>query len=291
MSTKGHRPVVVVTGATGGLGAAIVSALTAAGCDVVAVVRSAARFDALKATLPTRGKLDLVVGDLGMAAGVAAVGATLAARPGTIDVLINNAGVHAFSQRITGDGLPVMVAVNHVAPFVLTHALLPRLRESQGRIVNVASDAHRRVKTLSLPDDLTSTSPFGAVASSQLYSRSKLLSVLFTRALARRLEGSGVTVNSCCPGLNTTGLGREHRGFAALARVFRALGLFPPERGARIVSRLALDSSLSATSGQHFSASGEVKPATPLVRDVELQERLWEATASLPALAALGEFA
>ena len=291
MSTNASRPVVVVTGATGGIGAAIVSILAVAGCDVVAIVRSAARFDALRASLPVGDKVDVVVGDLGVVNGVAAVGAALAARSGPINVLINNAGVHAFSQQVTGDGLPLMVAVNYVAPFVLTHALLPKLRQSQGRVVNVASDAHRRVKTLTLPDDLTSTSPFGAAASSLLYSRSKLLPVLFTKALARRLAGSGVTVNSCCPGLNTTGLGREHRGFAALARVFRVLGLFPPERGARVACRLALDSSLRTTSGRHFSASGAEKPDTLLVRDVELQERLWTATLSLGALAALGEFA
>src|SRR5882672_7713261 len=102
MSTNASRPVVVVTGATGGIGAALVSTLVVAGCDVIGVVRSAARFDALRASLPLRDNVDAVVGDLGVVSGVAAVGAALAARPGAIDVLINNAGLHAFSQHISG---------------------------------------------------------------------------------------------------------------------------------------------------------------------------------------------
>jgi NAD(P)-dependent dehydrogenase (short-subunit alcohol dehydrogenase family) len=180
--------------------------------------------------------------------------------------------------------------VNHVAPFVLTHALLPKLRTSRGRIVHVASDSHRRVTTLSLPDDLVRTTPFSARESSLLYAQSKLLGVLFTKALARRLAGTGVVTNSCCPGLNVTGLGRESRVFAALATVLGAMGAFSPASGARIVVRLAADPDLGSTNGAHFSRGGDVKADTALVADVALQERLWADTASLPAVSRLGDF-
>ena len=277
-----ERKTVVLTGASGGIGAATAKALTARGFEVVAVVRDPSGVHGVGAVFRA---------DLADMADVARVGRELAEKVPRIDVLINNAGLHAFSQRVTAEGLPVMVAVNHVAPFVLTHALLPKLRVSRGRIVHVASDAHRRVTTLSLPDDLVRTTPFSARESSLLYAQSKLLGVLFTKALARRLAGTGVVANSCCPGLNVTGLGRESRVFAALAKVLGAVGAFSPASGARIVVRLAADPDLGSTNGTHFSRGGGVKPDTALVADVALQERLWAATAGLPAVSRIGEFA
>ena len=271
----------MLTGATGGIGAATARALRDLGYEVVAVVRDPARAQHVR---------EAHRADLADLDDVARVGRELAARLPRVDVLVNNAGVHAFSQRVTVDGLPIMVAVNHVAPFVLTQLLLPRLRESGGRVVNVASDAHRRVKTLRLPDDLLLGKPFNARESSLLYAQSKLLDVLFSKALARRLAGSGVTTNSCCPGLNVTGLGRESRMFSTLARLLNAVGAFSPEHGARIVVKLATDPEFANTSGTHVSHRGDVKPDTPLVADLEIQERLWAETAALPAVARLELF-
>jgi len=96
-------------------------------------VRSAARFDALRVSLPVGDKVwDVIVGDLGVVSALQRWARPWPARPGAIDVLINNAGVHAFSQQVTGDGLPLMVAVNYVAPFVLTRALLPKFAPEPG---------------------------------------------------------------------------------------------------------------------------------------------------------------
>jgi NAD(P)-dependent dehydrogenase (short-subunit alcohol dehydrogenase family) len=273
------RPVAVVTGASGGIGGVLVRALAARGFDVVAVVRDPSRVSGMR---------EVFQADLSDVAEVANVGRELAARLPRIDVLINNAGLHAFSQRLTADGLPIMIAVNHVAPFVLTQVLVPKLRASQGRIVHVASDAHRRVQQLVLPEDLVRADSFTAHESSFLYAQSKLLGVLFTKALARRLRGTGVVANSCCPGLNVTGLGRESRMFSALAKALRLMGAFSPEAGARIVTRLAADPEFASSSGVHFSRQGDVKRETALVADVALQERLWTETAALPAVARLG---
>jgi NAD(P)-dependent dehydrogenase (short-subunit alcohol dehydrogenase family) len=275
------RKTVVLTGASGGIGAATAKALTDRGFEVIAVVRDPSGWHGAGAAFGA---------DLADVADVARVGRELVENVPRIDVLINNAGLHAFSQRVTADGLPVMVAVNHVAPFVLTRALLPKLRASRGRIVHVASDVHRRVTTLSLQDALVRTTPFSARESSLRYAQSKLLGVLFTKALARRLAGTGVVTNSCCPGLNVTGLGRESRVFAALATVLGAVGAFSPASGARIVVRLAADPDLGSTNGTHFSRGGDVKADTAFVADVALQERLWADTAGLPAVSRLGDF-
>ena len=279
--TTGLRPVAILTGASGGIGSAVLRALVERGFDVVAVARD---------RRTVIGASEVFEADLASVADVSRVGRELAERLPRVDVLINNAGLHAFSQRITGDGLPVMVAVNHVAPFLLVQALLPRLTDIGGRIVHVASDAHRRVATLTLPDDLENIADFTARESSLLYARSKLLGVLFTKALARRIEGTGVTTNSCCPGLNVTGLGRESRVFSMLARFLKRVGVFSPERGARIITRLASDPALGRTSGDHFSHGGQIQADTALVADVDLQERLWRETAALPAIAALEPF-
>jgi NAD(P)-dependent dehydrogenase (short-subunit alcohol dehydrogenase family) len=279
MSTIGNRTV-VLTGASGGIGAAVARALTGLGFDVVAVVRDLGR-------APPNVR-EAFRADLSDLSDVVRVGRELAERLPRIDVLVNNAGIHAFSQHITADGLPIMVAVNHVAPFLLTQLLLPKLQASGGRTVQVASDAHRRVTRLVLPDDLVRVDPFSGRESSLLYAQSKLLGILFTKALARRLTGTGVTANSCCPGLNVTGLGRESRVFSGLAKVLSAVGAFAPERGARIVVKLASDPGLASTNGAHFSRNGEVKPDTALVADVEMQERLWAETAGLRAVSRLG---
>jgi NAD(P)-dependent dehydrogenase (short-subunit alcohol dehydrogenase family) len=284
MSTKRTA---VITGATSGIGLAAAEQLAKAGFELVLVVRDRERAAVAARRWPAAR---FFLADLSVVDEVARAGAEIRAQVDRVDVLINNAGIHAFSQRVTQEGLPVMVAVNHLAPFVLTSALLPQLRASGGRVVQVASDVHRRVKTLALPEALLSTAPFTAAESSLLYAQSKLLGVLFTKALSRRVAGAGVSANSCCPGLNVTGLGRDHRGFAALAWLLRLFGLFSPRRGARIVTRLATDPALAAVSGQHFSADGRVQAETALVADEALQERLWTETMKLPPIVRAGAF-
>jgi NAD(P)-dependent dehydrogenase (short-subunit alcohol dehydrogenase family) len=139
-----------------------------------------------------------------------------------IDVLINNAGAMFSSRRLTDDGLEYTFALNHMAYFIVTEGLRDRLLgSSPARIVNVASAAHQGVR-LDF-DDLQSAKGFGAM---KAYGRSKLCNILFTRELARRLHGTGVTANCLHPGFVATRFGDQSGG--VISRFLRSCGATPP---------------------------------------------------------------
>jgi NAD(P)-dependent dehydrogenase (short-subunit alcohol dehydrogenase family) len=281
-----HHPITVITGATSGLGQLAAIALAQRGAHLVLTARSHTRAEATRALLATvapGAPVDFIFGNLALMQEVRQVGAQIAHTYGRVDVLINNAGIHAFSQRVTADGLPEMAAVNYLAPWLLTQTLWTCLAAAgAARVVNVASEASRRYGTLRLPQDLTDTTPFTARESSLRYGKTKLFNIMFTGELARRLVGTGATANALDPGFNVTGLGRE-LGFAAgLERVLRWLHIGDPQRGARIITHLATDPALRGVSGGYFSVNG-ARPLTPVApaADPVLQAQLWESTALL----------
>jgi NAD(P)-dependent dehydrogenase (short-subunit alcohol dehydrogenase family) len=282
-------PTIVLTGATSGLGRLAALDLAKRGVRLAITARNADRAEQtlaeIHATAP-RTHVDVFLVDLTRVNDVRRVGKEIAERYENIDVLINNAGVHAFEQRITQDGYPEMVAVNYLAPWILTRELLPTLTGTVGaRIVNVASEASRRHGILSLPADLTDTDPFTARGSSPLYGKSKLLDIMFTLELARRIEGTGVTANCIDPGFNVTGLGRE-LGFAApLEKLLTRLHIGDPSRGAGLIVKLATDPSFSSTNGGYFTVRN-TKQLTPVhpAGDPEWESRLWADTEKLLGL-------
>ncbi len=285
------RPTIVITGATSGLGRIAARHLAAGGARLVLTARSTERAQEtlaeIRAAVP-HAELEVVIADLTRLDEVRRAGRRIAEQHERIDVLVNNAGVHAFAQRITADGYPVMVGVNYLAPWLLTAELLPALLRTPGaRVVNVASEASRRHGTLALPADLTDTRSFTARGSSPLYGKSKLLDIMFTLELARRLEGTGVTANCLDPGFNVTGLGRE-LGFAArLERVLTALRIGDPERGAGLIVRLAADPAFAGVSGAYFSRrrgrDARITPVHP-AGDAALAALLWTETERLVAV-------
>jgi NAD(P)-dependent dehydrogenase (short-subunit alcohol dehydrogenase family) len=200
-----------------------------------------------------------------------------------INILVNNAGLHGFTQRITADGLPEMVAVNYLAPWLLTQELLPNLRNAENaRVINVASEASRNHGKLQLPNDLMDTSPFTVKESSVIYGKTKLLDIMFTKELARLLESTNVVVNALCPGFNVTGLGRELSFSSTLTKILNFLHIGRPTRGAEIIIQLAISPKYQSVTGGYFQVGSEkdIEPIYP-GNDVNMQSLLWSETEKL----------
>jgi NAD(P)-dependent dehydrogenase (short-subunit alcohol dehydrogenase family) len=281
MSEAGMRDkTCVVTGATSGIGLATAAALAERGARVVLIGRSAERAAAAREAIARRApgaSVEVELGDLASLAAIRDLAPRLLARCPRLDVLVNNAGVLQLRRTTTVDGFETTFAVNHLAYFLLTNLLLDRLRETGGaRIVSVASEAHRLGGPLDF-DDLQSERRFRAFG---VYGRSKLANLLWTRELARRLEGSGVTANCCHPGGVATRLGQ---GGAAWARALgRVAGLFllTPEQGARTSVYLATRPEIAGVSGRYFRKEREITPARYAL-DPAAAKRLWEVSAAL----------
>ncbi|MFJ6198879.1 SDR family NAD(P)-dependent oxidoreductase [Micromonospora sp. NPDC092111] len=276
------KPTIVITGATNGLGRLAAIELARRGARIAITARSPEKAEQVRREIGAH-RTDVFLGDFTRLDNVRRIGHEIANRYERIDVLVNNAGIHAFAQRTTPDGYPEMVAVNYLAPWLLTQALLPALHQAPAaRIVNVASEASRRHGTLRLPQDLTEAAPFTARGSAEHYGRTKLLDIMFTMELARRLAGTTITANCLNPGFNTTGLGRELRIAASLEKILTRLRIGNPARGAGLIVALASDPEFAARTGGYYTVRGtrQIQP-TPPGNDPTLQARLWRETQEL----------
>lgn len=282
------RQVMIVTGATNGIGEAAAIELARRGAHLGIVARNRAKADATVARIADAAPdaaVDVFLGDLALMADVRKVATEILAAYDRVDVLLNNAGIQLREQRATREGLPEMVAVNYLAPWLLTSLLRDRLVASApARVVVTASEGHRLGWSVEPDTILTDTAPFGRGGVMGAYGKSKLLDVLFTLELAERLEGTGVTANCGCPGLVATGLA----GTDNLAdRVARTLSSTPlvrrPEQGARVLVRLATDPEFATRTGAFVSSTpgAGLLPTIPSVRDRDLRRRLWEETEEL----------
>lgn len=260
--------IALVTGATDGIGLETARALTQRGDTVLVHGRTAEKAKAAAASL---GPLATPVwGDLGALAQVRALAAQVAQVLGDrpLDVLINNAGVFEAERRESADGHELTMAVNHLAPFLLTKLLLPALTKApQGRVVNVSSMAHARGRL-----DLTDFELKRHFEGYAAYATSKLANVLFTHALARRLAGTSVTTAALHPGVISTKLLRK--GFGATGA--------PLAQGAKTSVYVATAPELAKVNGRYYSDSREVSPAAQ-ANDEPLEEQLWELSERLTA--------
>ena len=264
----------LVTGATLGIGKETALGLARKGAHVVIAGRDEARTRETAAWIAGQSgdaKVDFLVADLSSQAEVRRLAAAFKARYQRLDVLLNNAGAIFTKRETTVDGFERTWALNHLAEFLLTQLLLDLLEASApARIVNVASTAHARGKIAF--DDLQGAQKYSGWAA---YSQSKLANIMFTYALARRLEGKGVTANCLHPGVVATGFGHNTPGFIStllnLARPF----LITPDKGAATSIYLASSPEVAAVSGQYFDKCKPVR-SSALSYDVAAQERLWE---------------
>jgi NAD(P)-dependent dehydrogenase (short-subunit alcohol dehydrogenase family) len=273
---------IVITGATSGLGRIAAVRLAQMGARLVIVGRDRARVQRTLAELRAAGpgiSHSAHLADLAVLAEVKRVGAEIAAAEPRIDVLINNAGSIFGRRRVTADGLELTFATNHMAYFVLTHALLDRLKASApARVVNTASGAHFG-KQLDF-DDLQSARGYDART---VYGRSKLANILFTRELARQLAGTGVTANCLHPGFVATNFGQRNNGlFGAAVRV-AMLFAGKPEPGAATIVYLASDPAVAEVSGEYFHECRPKRPSAE-ARDADTARRLWAESERIASL-------
>lgn len=262
---------VLVTGATDGIGLATARQLAARGLRVLVHGRTPAKAAAACRDIASdqpRASLEPVAGDFARMAEVVALAREVVGKAPALDVLINNAGVQMKARQVTADGFETTMAVNHLAPFLLTHHLLDAVKRAPaGRIVTVASMTHAGAVD---PDDFVRARGYSGYGA---YAASKLANVLFTMALARRLAGTPVTANSLHPGVIATKLLRT--GFG--------LGGAPVEQGARTPVFLATALEVAGVTGRYFVDAREAAPSRE-AGDAALAERVW--AASVRALAA-----
>lgn len=268
---------VVITGATSGIGEVAAIELAGRGARIVFTARDKERAQAtlekLRRVNPASGHV-VHLTDLSLLSQMRHTAEEIREEP-VIDVLINNAGA-LFNNRIeTTDGLEKTFALNHMSYFVLTNLLLSRLKAG-ARIINTASDAHHRAN-LDF-NDLQNKKSYSGFA---VYSKSKLCNILFTRELARRLAGTGITANSLHPGFVATRFGDQSGGvLSALVRVAKPIGAISPEEGAKTIVHLASSPEAARISGEYFYKCAPAAPSAE-ARSDQGAKRLWEISAEI----------
>lgn len=270
--------VCVVTGATSGIGFVTARELARAGASVVAVGRDPARTsDAVAQITRATGNAEVrgLVADMFLQAAVRRLAAEIQEIYPRVHVLVNNAGALFSKRAVTAEGVERTWALNVVAPFLLTHLLLPRLQQSApARVVNVSSAAHRGVRL-----DFENLQGEHHYAGFGAYGRSKLALILLTYEFGRRLSDAQVTVNALHPGFVASRFGRNNPG--ALGRtvaIFAFLFGIRPGRGARTSIYLASDPSVVGVTGKYFARCHAVA-SSPASFDATAGARLWDVLA------------
>ncbi|NNE73288.1 MAG: SDR family oxidoreductase [Acidimicrobiales bacterium] len=279
------RKYAIVTGGNSGIGLATAQGLAAQDCCVDITVRSAekgrAAVQAINAATGN-SRVGYRILDLASLASVRDFTAQVVSDTEKLDLLIANAGVVTSKRTETADGFEMMFGVNHLGHFVLVNGLLDVVKAAApSRIVIVASGAHKFAKDGIPFDDLQSERSFSSM---KVYGQSKLANMLFTRELAKRLDGTGVTVNSVHPGAVRTRLARDGDAGLLGDLAMRVVSPFfrSPEKGAATTLHVATEPSLATTTGQYFANS---KPETtaPTAQDDAAAERLWSISEELTA--------
>src|SRR5918994_3925358 len=276
--------IVLVTGGTGGVGKATAEGLASMHANVVVVGHNRSKGEAAVAEIKASSEneaVELMVADLSSQAEIHRLAREFEAHHDWLDVLVNNAGAMYARRWETADGIEGTLAVTHLAPVLLTNLLLPVLQKSTpSRIVNVSSWSHRLAR-LNL-DDLQMREHYSPRAA---YSRAKLINLLWTYELARRLEGTGVTVNLADPGGASTEMTRSE----AIPWVFRTINrlgrkVMTTEKAVRVSIYLASSSEVEGVNGAYFDHNNKQIKSSKASYDEAAGKRIWEVSAELAKL-------
>ena len=275
----------VITGATDGIGKAAACSLALQGAKLLLHGRDPEKGIRAVAEVKARSgnpAVEFLQADFSSLAQVRHLAGMLAERAPRIDVLINNAGGIFGKRALSQDGYEMTLAVNHLAPFLLTHLLVEQLKSGgPARIVTTASNAHRRARIHF--DDLQSTRGYSPMG---VYGMSKLANILFTRALAKRLQGTSVTATAVHPGFCRTGFGRDLQASPIVKGLFRVASLFArsAEKGAETVVYLASSPEVQGASGGYYFDCKPIAPSAA-AQDEAAAERLWQVSEQLVGIA------
>ena len=273
--------VVLITGATGGIGKETARALYGMGVHVVIVGRNpektAGVVNELSSQNPRAGTLDSMVADLSSLEEIRRLASEFKEKYTRLDVLINNAGAYFNQRRESVDGYEMTFALNHLGYFYLTYQLLDLIKASApARIINVSSGAHTMSGEINFDNLQNDGLFFGWTA----YGRSKLMNILFTRELCRRLQGTGVTANALHPGFVATNFGHNGDGIGKWIIGLTQRWALTAEEGAQTSIYLASSPEVAGVSGVYFVDKKITQPSNAALDD-EAARKLWEISLEL----------
>jgi len=282
----------IITGSNSGIGKETAIGLAKMGATIIMVVRDQERGDkARKEIVKQTGNdsVDLMICDLSSMSSIRHFAEEFKKKYDRLDVLINNAGAVFSKREVTSEGFERTLAVNYLGPFLLTHELMDLLKSSApSRIINVSSGLAKDGK-VDL-DDLQSEKNYPRMKAysrrhAPVYDNAKLMVMMFTYELARRLKGSGVTVNVLMPGFTATNLGKSS-GSLTSSIMFKMVRPMQQsaKKGAETSIYLASSNEVKDLTGKCFAKKRETE-TFPASYDEELQKRLWSKTESMLGLA------
>jgi len=263
----------IITGATSGIGRVTAIAIAREGARLVLPVRSIEKGKALQDEIEKETgntSIEIMHCNLASLDSVRKFSEDFQKKYDKLHLLINNAGLWESKRKESDDGFEMNFAVNHLAPFLMTNLLLDTIKKSApARIIGVSSTAHKYGKMRF--SDLEGKKSWGSM---QSYGQSKLANILFTRRLAKELEGSGVTANCLHPGVVNTQLFNKLPGFI---QKVSSLFMITPEKGAQTSIYLATSPEVENITGEYFDKK-KIAKTTAHARDMQVADTLWEAS-------------
>lgn len=277
----------MVTGATSGIGEVTARTLAQMGATVIVVGRDPERGAAARERIRSASgsaAVELMLADLSSLQGIRKLAEQFIHKYQRLHVLVNNAGALFSARQQSADGIEMTFALNHLNYFLLTNLLLDTLKASAqvhscARIVNVGASAHQFARRVNF-DDLQGQRKYSAWGA---YGQSKLCNMLFTYELARRLDGTGVTVNALHPGIVATNFGMSGGGIMPLFNRLMSVAMLRPEQGAQTVVYLATSPEVEGDSGKYF-VNQKVVRSSKASNDQSAAARLWQVSMEMCGL-------
>jgi NAD(P)-dependent dehydrogenase (short-subunit alcohol dehydrogenase family) len=269
------RRSVLITGATGSLGKASAIEIARSGAKIILLARNRFKLETLKSDIikeTGNDEIEIIVTDLSDIATIKRTAAEFKQNHDHLDVLVNIAAVYRGKRELTNDNLEMMFATNHLGPFILTNALLKLLNATQyPRIINVSAPSTTRLNL----DDLQGEKKFSAL---NAFGASKMMNIMFTYSLSRRLDCSRVTASVFHPGVMNSDLIKEMPGILKI--LFKIMSK-KPDTAARMICRLAIDNEYAGTSGNFYKFNGDIIKSSEYSYDRDIQDRLWKISQQL----------